>query len=135
MSDLVKQQAKTAEKLVKNSLWLFTAEALSKLIALATQAVAARYLGEGGYGVFSFAFAVAGAFIVFIDVGLGVYITRELTRRPERSKSFRAAFFITSTSPFSSSLRLLKEVHSAGRPVTFTVPEPSTRSQNSCSYS
>ncbi len=93
MSDLVKQQAKTAEKLVKNSLWLFTAEALSKLIALATQAVAARYLGEGGYGVFSFAFAVAGAFIVFIDVGLGVYITRELTRRPERLRDLLGTVF------------------------------------------
>jgi len=94
MSDLVRQQAKSAERLVKNSLWLFFAEALSKLIALATQIVAARYLGKEGYGVFSFAFALAGAFIVFTDAGIGVYITRELTRRPERPGELLGRVFV-----------------------------------------
>jgi O-antigen/teichoic acid export membrane protein/GT2 family glycosyltransferase len=93
MSELVKQQAKTAERLVKNSLWLFGAEAVSKLVALATQVIAARYLGKEGYGVFSFAFAFSGAFIVFVDAGLGVYISRELTRRPERLRDLLGTVF------------------------------------------
>jgi len=67
MNEPLKEKAQKAEKLVKNSIWLFTAEGFSKIVALVTQIIAARFLGGEGYGIFSFAFAVTGAFIVFID--------------------------------------------------------------------
>jgi O-antigen/teichoic acid export membrane protein len=77
-----------AEKLVKNSIWLFSAEGLSKVIALMTQIFAARFLGGEGYGIFSFAFATTGAFIVFIDTGLATFLTREVSRHPEKFSSY-----------------------------------------------
>lgn len=77
-----------AEKLVKNSIWLFGAEGLSKVIALMTQIFAARFLGGEGYGIFSFAFAATGAFIVFIDTGLAIFLTREVSRHPENSSAY-----------------------------------------------
>ncbi len=82
------EKTENAEKLVKNSIWLFTAEGFSKVIALATQIFAARFLGGEGYGIFSFAFAATGAFIVFIDTGLGTFLTREVSRHPEKSAAY-----------------------------------------------
>ncbi len=83
MTAPLKENTDKAEKLVKNSIWLFTAEGFSKIIALMTQIFAARFLGGEGYGIFSVAFALTGAFIVFIDTGLGTFITREVSRHPE----------------------------------------------------
>ena len=83
----------TAERVVKNSLWLFAAEALAKLLALLTQVIAARYLGEGGFGVFSFAFSLTGALLVFIDTGFSLYLTREVSRQPERAHDYLKSVF------------------------------------------
>ena len=88
MNEPLREKAKKAEKLVKNSIWLFTAEGFSKVIALVTQIFAARFLGGEGYGIFSFAFAATGAFIVFIDTGIGVFLTREVSRHPENAPGY-----------------------------------------------
>jgi len=88
MNEPLKEKAGKAEKLVKNSLWLFTAEGFSKIIALGTQIFAARFLGGEGYGIFSFAFAATGAFIVYIDTGLGTFLTREISRHPEKASAY-----------------------------------------------
>ncbi len=85
MDGPIKEKVDKAEKLVKNSIWMFTAEGFSKVVALITQVFAARFLGGEGYGIFSFAFAATGAFIVFIDTGLGTYLTREVSRHPEKA--------------------------------------------------
>ena len=89
----VKERTKTAERLVKNSVWLFVAEALSKILALSVQILAARYLGERGYGIFSFAFAFTGSFIVFIDIGLGIFLTREVARKPDKAADYLRTIF------------------------------------------
>jgi len=88
MNEPLREKTESAEKLVKNSIWLFTAEGFSKVIALVTQIFAARFLGGEGYGIFSFAFAATGAFIVFIDTGLGTFLTREVSRHPEKSATY-----------------------------------------------
>ena len=62
------EENKTATRLVKNSAWLFGAEASSKIIGLATQIIAARYLGDKGYGSYSLAFALSGIFTVFLEL-------------------------------------------------------------------
>ena len=56
------EKTSTAEKLVKNSAWLFLSEVLSKVTTLGIQIIAARYLGENGFGVFGFAFIATGIF-------------------------------------------------------------------------
>lgn len=88
MDGPLSERTEKAERLVKNSLHLFAAEGFAKVIALATQIFAARFLGEDGYGVFSFAFAATGAFIVFIDLGVGVFLTREVSRHPEKAADY-----------------------------------------------
>ena len=45
------EKTSTAEKLVKNSAWLFLSEVLSKVTTLGIQIIAARYLGENGFGI------------------------------------------------------------------------------------
>ena len=88
MNESLQDKAEKAEKLVKNSIWLFTAEGFSKIIALVTQVFAARFLGGEGYGIFSFAFASTGVFIIFIDTGLGTFLTREVSRHPEKASAY-----------------------------------------------
>ena len=78
----VEEKTRTAQRLVKNSIWLFSAEALSKLIALGVQILGARYLGDAGFGIFGFAFIATGVVINFIDNGLKVFLTRAISRKP-----------------------------------------------------
>jgi O-antigen/teichoic acid export membrane protein len=81
------------KRLVKNSMWLFGAEASSKVFGLATQIIAARYLGEKGYGNFSLAFALSGVFIVFIDTGLNVYVCQQVSRYPGEANKYLKSVF------------------------------------------
>jgi O-antigen/teichoic acid export membrane protein len=94
MDGPLKEKAEKAEKLVKNSIWLFGAEGLSKVIALVTQIFAARFLGGEGYGIFSFAFAATGAFIVFIDAGIAIFLTREVSRHPGNASGYLHNVFV-----------------------------------------
>lgn len=88
MAHSVKEKTETTHRLVKNSIWLFAAETVAKLAGLGTQIVAARYLGEKDYGVFSLAFASTGALILFVDTGLGVYLTREVSRQRDKALDY-----------------------------------------------
>ncbi|GJL80170.1 MAG: polysaccharide biosynthesis protein [Nitrospinaceae bacterium] len=83
VADKDQEKTKTAQRLVKNSIWLFSAEGLSKVIALGIQIIAARYLGDKGFGVFGFAFVATGVVVNFIDNGLKVFLTRAISRKPE----------------------------------------------------
>ena len=79
----VQENTDTAKRLVKNSVWLFLAEVLSKLTALGIQIIAARYLGEKGFGIFGFAFIATGVVLDFVDNGLKVFLTRSISRNPD----------------------------------------------------
>ncbi len=89
----VHKKTQTAQRLVKNSAWLFSAEAASKLTALGIQIIAARYLGDKGYGMFSYAFVGTGAILNFIDQGLRTYITREVSRNPTQARDLLSNIF------------------------------------------
>ena len=75
------------QRLVKNSLLLVSAEAISKLTALLIQVIAARHLGSKGYGMFSYAFVGTGVLLNFVDHGFRVYTTREISNDFTRAKS------------------------------------------------
>ena len=81
------------EQLLKNSIWLFGAEASSKFIGLATQIIAARYLGDKGYGNYSLAFALSGVFTVFLDMGLSIYICKQVSRYPKEANRYLKSVF------------------------------------------
>lgn len=91
------ENIQTAQRVVKNSIWLFATEILSKLLALGTQIVAARYLGDKGFGVFSFAFSVTGILLIFADSGINTFLTREIARHPERPEDYLANALILKT--------------------------------------
>ena len=82
-----KPEQTTKQRLVKNSLLLISAEAISKLTALLIQIIAARYLGSKGYGMFSYAFVGTGVLLNFVDHGFRVYTTREISNDFTRAKS------------------------------------------------
>lgn len=86
-------KTKSAERLVKNSIWLFGAEATAKVIGLATQIIAARYLGDKGYGNFSMAFAFSGILVVFLDMGLSIYVGKQVSRFPEKANQYLKSVF------------------------------------------
>ena len=75
------------QRLVKNSLLLVSAEAISKLTALLIQIIAARHLGSKGYGMFSYAFVGTGVLLNFVDHGFRVYTTREISNDSTQAKS------------------------------------------------
>jgi len=82
-----KPEQTTKQRLVKNSLLLISAEAISKLTALLIQIIAARHLGSKGYGMFSYAFVGTGVLLNFVDHGFRVYITREISNDFTKAKS------------------------------------------------
>ena len=90
---LEKNKEATSKRLVKNSIWLFGAEASSKFIGLATQIIAARYLGDKGYGNYSLAFALSGIFTVFLDMGLSIYICKQVSRYPKEANQYLKSVF------------------------------------------
>ena len=93
--ELKGNSTRTAERLVKNSIRLFTAETISKLIALATQIVAARYLGDKGFGTFAFAFSITGILTVLADTGINTLLIREISREPDKADNYLGnAFFL-----------------------------------------
>ena len=75
------------QRLVKNSLLLISAEAISKLTALLIQIIAARHLGSKGYGMFSYAFVGTGVLLNFVDHGFRVYTTREISNDFTQAKT------------------------------------------------
>ena len=88
-----KPEQTTKQRLVKNSLLLISAEAISKLTALLIQIIAARHLGSKGYGMFSYAFVGTGVLLNFVDHGFRVYTTREISNDFTQAKTILKNIF------------------------------------------
>lgn len=85
----------TRQTVVKNILWLFGGETISKLLKTAIIIYAARILGAENYGVFSYAFTIASLFLILSDIGLSPLLTRESAKNPElKAQYFSTAFII-----------------------------------------
>jgi O-antigen/teichoic acid export membrane protein len=48
----------------------------------------ARYLGASGFGILSFALALTGIFVVFIDLGLNMLMVREVARNKSLARKY-----------------------------------------------
>jgi len=79
---------KTAQRIFKNAFVLLSAHVASKVLAFLYIMYAARYLQASGFGVLSFALALAGIFGVLADIGLQPLITRELARDGDQVKKY-----------------------------------------------
>jgi len=54
----------------------------------------ARYLGDVGFGKYSFALAVAGLFGIVADFGFSTFLTREVAREPGRAQEFLSGVLV-----------------------------------------
>ena len=78
----------TKQTFMKNTFWLFTGEALSRLLKMILIIYAARILGVSGWGTFSYALSVASLLMIFSDIGLSSLITREIIQKKEDHEAF-----------------------------------------------
>jgi O-antigen/teichoic acid export membrane protein len=67
-------------KIARNISFLGVAEAISNVLSFLIVILITRSLGVEGLGVYSFAFAFAGLFIMFYDFGISTYFIREAAR-------------------------------------------------------
>lgn len=72
----------------KNTVWMFLAEAVSRLAKMALVIFAARMLGTEGWGAFSYALSLGSLLMLFSDAGLTPLIIREAVQEKEGYRSF-----------------------------------------------
>ena len=81
--------------MVKNAFWLTIGEIVSRFFRFFVVVYAARVLGASGWGTFSYALSIAGLIMIFSDLGLNAYTTRELSQNnPSSSALVSTAFFL-----------------------------------------
>ncbi len=72
---------------LKNTVALFLAEIFGYLLSFFLIVAIARYLGDAGLGIYSFAFAFTGLFLILSDPGLSSLVIRDVSR--DKSKAER----------------------------------------------
>ncbi len=72
------------EKIIKNSLWLFFAQAIVKVISFGYTIFLARSLGVDNFGVYTAALAYFALFSSLADFGFNRYLIREGSRSEDR---------------------------------------------------
>ena len=70
----------TVQTIAKNTSWLVIADIANKLLLFVLFIFMARYLGDVGFGKYSFAVTFAGLFAILSDLGMGGLLTREVAR-------------------------------------------------------
>ena len=78
----IHQHQGASRRILANTFYLLAAEVTSKLLSLGFFVIAARHMGVELFGVFSFAVAYVTVFGVLADLGLALYVAREVARRP-----------------------------------------------------
>ena len=76
------------QTIFKNTFWLGTGTAISKLFRFVLLVYTVRILGVTDYGKFSFAWSFISLFVIFQDFGLPLTVTRELSQNKEKEKEF-----------------------------------------------
>jgi O-antigen/teichoic acid export membrane protein len=77
-----------ARTILKNSLVLLIAQVVGIVMGFLYLAYSARYLGVDGFGIISFATALTGIFVGFIDFGFNTYTIREVTRNKSLASKY-----------------------------------------------
>jgi len=76
------------QTVLKNTFWLGISQIASRIIRAIIVIYAARILGAAGYGVFSYAIALAGFMSIFSDIGIDWILTREAAKNPELKSQY-----------------------------------------------
>jgi len=77
-----------AYKVAKNSVITIAAEILNKILALILTIALARYLGDYGFGKYSFVVTMMMIFQVLTDFGLDGLTIREIAKNPKKTQSY-----------------------------------------------
>jgi O-antigen/teichoic acid export membrane protein len=83
------------QTIAKNTVWLFSGQIISRLFRAAIVIYAARILGAGSWGAFSYALGIATFLTVFSDIGINALITKEASKRPELKDQYLSTAFFT----------------------------------------
>lgn len=76
------------QTVIKNTFWLFMAEASGRLLKMGLIIYAARKLGADGWGIFAYAISVASLLMLFSDMGISSLITRDAIQKKEGYQIF-----------------------------------------------
>lgn len=77
----------TGQTVMKNTIWLTISTAAGKLIRSLMVIYAARALGAGEYGIFSYALGLVSMFSLFADIGLTPLLVKDLIRKTGDNKT------------------------------------------------
>ncbi len=79
-----------ARKAAKNSIYLLIANVISGILIIILTILAARYLGDVAFGIYSFALALAGLLVIISNIGLNLVVTRDLARNKDSTGKYLA---------------------------------------------
>ena len=72
-------------KIAFSTIWQFSGKILSTALGLVSIALITRYLGVDGYGQYATAITFVGIFSIIADMGLYIYVVREISRENSNS--------------------------------------------------
>jgi len=78
----------TIQTIAKNTGALAISQIITSILGFVLLIYIARYLGEVGFGKYSFAVSFTALFIIFADLGLNQLIIRELARNKELTNEY-----------------------------------------------
>jgi len=81
-------EIKTAARVARNSVFLFTGEVVSKAAFLILTFFIARFLGDRGFGKFAFALSFTSIFMIFADMGLTTLTIREVAKEKNNAARY-----------------------------------------------
>lgn len=85
----------TVRRIYKNTLYLGTAETISRILQFVVMLYAARLLSQQNFGMFSFALSLSFIAIIFADLGIFTLLVREISRNKGLvTKYIVNAFFV-----------------------------------------
>lgn len=79
---------RTVKRVAKNSLMIMLSATVTKILSLIFIIFATRYLGDIGFGKYSFVFALLSFFTVFIAFGMDTLVIREVAKDKSKSNAF-----------------------------------------------
>ncbi len=69
-----------AKRLIRNTSWIFMSDIIGNIFSFLLVILIARYLGDSGLGIYSYAIAFVSSVYFLLDMGILYYTTREMSR-------------------------------------------------------
>ena len=111
-----------ARRIAKNTTWLYGAEVIGKILQFFLIITLARHYGAEIFGQYSFAMTFTLIFSMFVDLGMGVLIIREISKnRASTPKYLKNILFIKLVLAFVSFFLLVVVINILNYPKDVTL--------------